>query len=71
MNVLEDSNSLDILGHEFIHNGTGDRNARQDGRHGESQSPIPRECQDKASNKSSKEADYEGDLFRQPLMDQV
>ena len=71
MDVLEALNSLYIFSHEFVHDGTSDSNARQDGRHSESQSPISRECQDEASNKCSKEADYDGNLFRYTLMDQV
>lgn len=71
MSVLEGLNLLYVLGHEFIHNGASDGNARQDGRHSESKSPIPCECQDKASNKCSEEADYEGNLFRQTLVDQI
>ena len=71
MDVLEALNSLYIFSHEFVHDGTSDSNARQDGRHSESKSPVPCVCQDKASNKCSEEVDYEGNLFRYTLVDQV
>ena len=68
-NVLQ--RHLHVLGDELVHDTTGNGDTREDGRHGEGESPAANVGEDETADESAKEVDDQSDLLGRALLDKV